>query len=311
MTKIWITGGSGMVGRNLRAHPIAKSHQVLAPERSELDLMYGEAVSAWLADAMPDIIIHNAGKVGGISANMSGLIEFLDANTMIGRNVLMAARSIGIPRVINLASSCFYPVNGRNPLSEDQILTGALEQTNEGYALAKVFCQRLCAYISRDGSGLAYKTLIPCNLFGPWDDFSPHGAHMLPAVIAKIHAARQQGSPEVEIWGDGTARREFMYAQDAADGIWAAVERFDDLPDVMNLGMGHDLSVREYYHAVANVIGWNGKFVLNLDRPVGVKRKLMDTSRQAAFGWQPKCTLEEGIAKTYAYFLNRKRSAAR
>ncbi|MCY4005829.1 MAG: NAD-dependent epimerase/dehydratase family protein [Rhodobacteraceae bacterium] len=298
-----MTGGTGMVGRNLQAHVRAGSHDVMAPPRSELDLLDEDEVSAWVAGACPEIVIHAAGKVGGIRANMEDPLNFMDVNMRIGRNVLMAAWRANVPRLINLASSCFYPARAQNPLREDQILTGPCESTNEGYALAKILVMRMGYYISRQNPALSYKTLIPCNLYGPWDDFSANGSHMLPAAIAKIHGALMAGDEEVEIWGDGTARREFMYAEDVADGIWAAVEQFDRLPEVMNLGVGADRTINEYYAAAARVIGWTGSFVHNLECPVGMKSKLLDITRQSVFGWSPQYTLEEGIAKTYAHYL--------
>ncbi|MFY9239126.1 MAG: NAD-dependent epimerase/dehydratase family protein, partial [Roseovarius sp.] len=233
--KILLTGGNGMVGRNLQDHVAAQNYDLLAPTRADLDLMNSDATAAYITQSAPDLIIHAAGKVGGIQANIAAPVDFLDINSMIGRNVIMGAKAAGTPRLINLASSCMYPALGKNPLQEDSILTGALEPTNEGYALAKILAMRLCDYISRN-SEFSYKTLIPCNLYGPYDTFTPGASHLLPAVIAKVHAAKRDSDPSVEIWGDGTARREFMYAGDAADGIWHAVKNFDTLPNVMNLG---------------------------------------------------------------------------
>lgn len=200
-------------------------------------------------------------------------------------------------------SNCFYTTNTNWPIIENQVLSGPLEPTNEGYAIAKIFAMRLCKYIKQENKSLSYKTLIPCNLYGPWDDFSENGGHMLPAVVAKIHAALRDGKNEVEIWGDGNARREFMYAKDVADGIWTAVNHFEHLPNVMNLGMGHDLSIKDYYRVAAEVIGWKGTFVHNLDRPVGMKQKIVDISRQTQFGWQPSVSLFEGISLMYKHYL--------
>lgn len=303
MYKVWLTGGTGMVGRNLREHPKAADHQVLAPNRKSLNLLDDKSVKEWVITNRPDIVIHAAGKVGGISANIEAPVEFLDINTRIGRNVLLAARDANVPRLINLSSSCFYPANANCPIKENQVLSGPLEPTNEGYAIAKIFAMRLCKYINQENKSLNYKTLIPCNLYGPWDDFSENGGHMLPAVVAKIHAAHRDGKNEVEIWGDGNARREFMYAKDVADGIWTAVNHFEHLPYVMNLGMGHNLSINDYYRVAAEVIGWKGTFVHNLDRPVGMKQKIVDISRQTQFGWQPSVPLFEGISLLYKHYL--------
>jgi GDP-L-fucose synthase len=303
MVKVLITGGNGMVGRNVQNHPRAAKNTVLAPSRTDLDLTDKAATHAYVSQHASDIIIHAAGKVGGIQANIAAPVDFLELNTTIGRNVLMAARAARIPRVINLSSSCMYPANGRNPLTEDQILTGALEPTNEGYALAKIFAMRLCEYITREDPDLQYKTLIPCNLYGPFDTFDPGASHLLPAIISKVDEAKKTNAATVEIWGDGTARREFMYAEDAADGIWHAVENFETLPPLMNLGLGHDHSVNDYYAAAAAAIGWQGTFAHDLTKPVGMKQKLTSVDKQTAWGWAPKHTLTEGILKTYQFYL--------
>jgi GDP-L-fucose synthase len=301
--KILITGGGGMVGRNLQGHARASSHTILAPRSADLDLTNAASTNAYIAHHQPDLIIHAAGKVGGIQANIAAPVEFLELNTTIGRNILMAARAARIPRLLNLSSSCMYPAAGRNPLTEDQILTGPLEPTNEGYALAKIFAMRLCDYITREDPELQYKTLIPCNLYGPHDKFDPSASHLLPAIITKVHDAMTTGEASVEIWGDGTARREFMYAEDAADGIWHAVENFETLPALMNLGLGHDHSVNEYYAAAAAAIGWQGDFTHDLIKPVGMKQKLTSVDKQTTWGWQPNHSLTKGILKTYQFYL--------
>lgn len=303
-SKVLLTGANGMVGRNLRDHPAVKEYALLAPSRAELDLTNPQATADYIAHHAPDLIIHTAGKVGGIQANMSAPVEFLDSNIMIGRNVIMGAKAAAVPRLINLASSCIYPADGHNPLHESSILTGALEPTNEGYALAKIFALRLCEYISRT-SDLSYKTLIPCNLYGPYDTFTPGISHLLPAVIAKVYAAKNENAETVEIWGDGTARREFMYAGDAADGIWRAVSQFDSLPSVMNLGSGKDHSVNGYYAAAAQAFGWMGNFTHDLSKPVGMKQKLVDVSRQKEWGWEPQTSLAQGILKTADFYIER------
>lgn len=292
-----------MVGQNVQNHPRAANHTILAPRSAELDLTNSNATDAYVAANKPDLVIHAAGKVGGIQANIAAPVDFLELNTTIGRNILMAVRAARIPRLINLSSSCMYPANGHNPLTEDQILTGALEPTNEGYALAKIFAMRMCEYITREDPRLQYKTLIPCNLYGPHDTFDPGASHLLPAIITKVYEAKQSGAETVEIWGDGTARREFMYAEDAADGIWHAVENFETLPPLMNLGLGHDHSVNDYYSAAAQAIGWQGSFTHDLTKPVGMKQKLTSVDKQTTWGWTPKHSLTEGILKTYQFYL--------
>jgi GDP-L-fucose synthase len=301
--RILLTGGSGMVGRNILEHPGAGEWDVFAPSSRQIDLTRYQEVLDYVATHKPDIVIHAAGRVGGIQANIAHPVDFLVRNTDMGRNVVLAARQAGVPRLINLASSCMYPRNAPNPLTEDLVLKGELEPTNEGYAIAKVFTTRLCQYVMREQPELQYKTLIPCNLYGRHDKFEPQHSHLIPAVVDKIHRAKVLGLPEVEIWGDGTARREFMYAGDLADAVFHTIDRFDDLPELCNVGLGHDYSINEYYAAVAAVIGWSGRFVHDLARPVGMKQKLVDVSRQTALGWRPATALREGIAKTYDYYL--------
>lgn len=301
--RLFLTGGSGMVGRNLQDHAAAAQWDILAPSSRDLDLMDAAAVADYLAAQKPDIVVHAAGKVGGISANMADPVAFLDRNVMIGRNVIMGARQAGVTRLINLASTCIYPRAAPNPLSEDLILKGELEPTNEGYALAKILALRLCQYIRRETPALQYKTLIPCNLYGPHDKFDPKNSHLVPAIIHKVHQAKQSGATEVDIWGDGTARREFMYAPDLADAVFRAAEGIEALPELMNIGLGHDHSINDYYRAVAEVIGWKGSFTHDLTKPVGMAQKLSDTTRQTDWGWQSATPLQEGIAQTYHFYL--------
>lgn len=292
-----------MVGRNLLDHPLADCWEILAPSSQDLDLMDGASVRAFIERYSPDLVIHAAGKVGGIQANLSDPIPFLDRNMMMGRNVIMAARNSGVRRLINLGSTCIYPRAAENPLRENQILTGELEPTNEGYAIAKITALRLCEYIRRVDPRFLYKTIIPCNLYGPHDKFDSQNAHIVPAVIRKVHDALKAGKGIVEIWGDGTARREFMYAADLAEAIFLAAKDLETLPDLMNLGVGEDHSINDYYTTVANVIGWSGRFTHDLSKPVGMQRKLSDTSRQVAWGWSPKTSLETGVKKAYSYYL--------
>ena len=301
--KLLLTGGSGMVGRNIQDHPGARDWEILAPSSSELDLMETAAVENYIDHHKPDLIVHSAGKVGGIAANMSEPVAFLDRNVMIGRNVIMGARTAGVKQLINLASTCIYPRLVPNPLGEELILTGELEPTNEGYAIAKIVVLRLCEYIRREDPGFQYKTLIPCNLYGAYDKFDPQNSHLVPAIIHKVHSAKTHGHQSVEIWGDGNARREFMYSADLADAVFRAASELETLPDMMNVGVGADHSINDYYRIVANVIGWGGTFTHDLSKPVGMARKLSDISRQTAWGWQSKTSIEEGIAKTYQHYL--------
>lgn len=292
-----------MVGRNLLEHSGIDDFEVLAPPSGELNLLNLKAVQDYLEQSKPNLIIHAAGIVGGIQANLREPVRFFLDNLDMGRNIVWAARSAGVKNLINLGSSCMYPRNHSEPLSEDMILKGELEPTNEGYALAKITTARLCEYITREDASYHYKTLIPCNIFGRFDKFDPSHSHLLPAIIHKIHVAKTNNEPTVEIWGDGSARREFMYGGDLADAIMQAIDKFDSLPLNTNIGLGHDHSINEYYHAAAAVMDYRGKFTHDTTKPVGMARKLVNIERQSLWGWKPRHTLQEGIEKTYSYYL--------
>lgn len=304
--RILLTGGRGMVGQNILEHPAASKWEFVAPTSQQLDLTDFSATRKFVADLRPEVVIHSAGRVGGIQANIAHPVDFLVTNIDLGRNVILAAREAGVNKLLNLSSSCMYPRNAPNPLGEDLVLKGELEPTNEGYAIAKIFATRLCEYINRETSGLHYKTLIPCNLYGRHDKFSPKHSHLIPAIIHKVHQAKVGNHTEVDIWGDGSARREFMYAGDLADAVLRALEDFDQMPDLINIGLGRDYSINEYYAAAAQVVGWQGKFVHDTTKPVGMKQKLVDIGRQRAWGWMPTTALHEGINKAYHYYLQEK-----
>lgn len=300
--KVMITGGGGMVGRNLLEHPGLQACELLAPRHAELDLRDGEAVRDYLATHRPDLVIHAAGRVGGIQANMAEPVAFLLDNLDMGRQLVSAAQACGVTRLLNLGSSCMYPRGHDEPLREEQVLQGELEPTNEGYALAKVVTQRLCQYLMRQHPGLQYKTLVPCNLYGRHDKFDPRHSHLIPAIIHKLAEAMRLGQDTVEIWGTGEARREFMYAEDLADCVARCITHFDTLPELMNVGLGHDHTINEYYQAAAEVMGFEGRFTHDLSRPVGMARKLVSIERQQAWGWQARHSLREGLAKTLAFY---------
>ena len=307
-----MTGGSGMVGMNILEHNLATKYEILAPSSKELDLLDSKATQYFINQTEPDIIIHAAGRVGGIQANIANPVDFLVTNIDLARNVILAANNAGVSRLINLASSCMYPKNAPSPLNEKQILQGDLEPTNEGYALSKIFSTRLCEYINHENEinkrfNLRYKTLIPCNLYGRHDKFQPEYSHLIPAIIHKIHQAKEKGFETVDIWGDGTARREFMYAGDFAGAILQAIEEFEKLPDLMNVGIGCDYSINEYYLIAKKVIGWNGKFVHDISKPVGMKQKLIDIDQQRKWGWMSATSLESGIQKAYQYYLKERK----
>ena len=299
---ILLTGASGMVGKNVLEHPKAKEHFFLTPSHKELNLKNFDEVNSYIKAKDPEIIIHAAGKVGGIQANIANPVDFLIDNLDMGKNIVLAAKKNNISKLLNLGSSCMYPRNAENPLKESYILKGELEPTNEGYALAKIMTAKLCEYISNKDQSKKYKTIIPCNLYGRHDKFDEQHSHMIPAVIKKIYDATIKNQNRIDIWGDGLARREFMYAGDLADFIFKAIESFEELPQNINVGLGFDYSINEYYEAIAKVIGFQGDFVHDISKPVGMKQKLIDDSLLKYFGWQHQTSLEEGIEKTVEFY---------
>ena len=301
---ILLTGSGGMVGQNLLEHKDISSFDILAPRSSELDLRDFEKVENYLLKYKPEMIIHAAGKIGGIQANLREPVSFLVDNLDMGRNVVMGAYKSGIKKLINIGTSCMYPANISEPLTEDMFFSGKLEETNEGYAIAKLAIARLCEYVSRENSSFNYKTIIPCNLYGRFDKFKVDYSHLVAAVIHKVHQAKINDSSEVEVWGDGMARREFMYAGDLAEAIIWSINKFDELPEYMNIGLGVDITINEYYKKVAKVIGFTGNFTHDKTKPVGMIRKLVNTDVQTKLGWQPKTSLEVGLQKTYEFYLN-------
>ena len=301
---ILLTGGSGMVGSNIINHNFSQNYKILSPTSSDLNLLNYKDLEDYIKFNKPELVIHAAGIVGGIKANINYPVKFLVDNMQMGLNILMASKTQKVKKFINLSSSCMYPKNARNPLLEDSILKGELESTNEGYALSKITSTRLCEYISREDSSFLYKTVIPCNLYGKYDDFSYENSHMIPGVIKKIHDAKNKNLEFVNIWGDGLARREFMYAADIADFIYYAVENFNKMPQNINVGLGLDYSIIEYYKIIADVIGYKGKFNHDMTKPTGMNRKLIDDKRLNEFGWSHQTSLETGIKETYKYFLD-------
>ncbi|WP_452599999.1 GDP-L-fucose synthase family protein [Pontimicrobium sp. MEBiC01747] len=301
---ILLTGGTGMVGKNILEYNenVTNPYTILAPSRSTLNLEDYNAVNNYIKKHKPDYIIHAAGLVGGIQDNIARPVNFLVKNLEIGKNLILAAKDNKVKHFINLSSSCMYPREAVNPLGEELILKGELEPTNEGYALAKIVTTRLCEYINKEDNYYQYKTVIPCNLYGKYDKFSPQHSHMVPAVIRKIDEAKINGDEQITIWGTGEARREFMYAEDVADFIFYAIEHFETMPQNINVGLGYDYTINEYYEKIAEVIGYKGSFVHDTTKPVGMMQKLIDDTKLNTFGWKAKTALVEGLKKTYNYY---------
>lgn len=302
--EVLLTGGSGMLGQAIRrlAQASGSRWSIAAPTRKELDLTDRSAVGDYLAGQQFDIVIHAAARVGGIAANMANPVDFLVDNIEINTNVIDQARRAGVPHLLFLGSSCMYPKDHRSPLVEEDILAAPLEPTNEGYALSKIAGAKLCQYVSAQ-IGLAYRTLIPCNLYGPGDHFTPPHSHLVASVLHKLHEAKEQTTDTVEIWGDGSARREFLYVDDLARYILdLEPDRIGQLPAYLNLGFGKDFSVLDYYRIGASVVGYEGSFRFNLDAPTGMRRKLMSSQRAQRHGWRPTTGIEAGMAAAYEYY---------
>lgn len=301
--KVLITGGTGMVGRNFRENHQSHNYKILAPTRDELNLFDFKKINNYLSTEKPDFIIHAAGRVGGIQANIKSPLLFLQENADMGKNLVLAAKNQNIKRLINLSSSCVYPKNMDNKLEEDLILTGPLEPTNEGYALAKIFVQKICNYINTDNTELFYKTVIPCNLFGKYDDFSLKSGHLIPNIINKIHYAKINNKPKVVIWGDGSVRREFMYVNDFIDFLYYAIKNFSEMPETVNVGVGKDYSVLDYYCIIAKCFDWTGSFEFDMTKPVGQKQKLVSVKRLNKFGWKSKTSIQRATKETIEYYV--------
>ncbi len=301
--KIYVTGSSGLAGRNLVETFRARGHEVVTSRSCDVNLLDYDVTADFVAQVAPELIVHAAGKVGGIQANVKDPYGFFVENMQMGLNIVRAAQCAHVPRMLNLSSSCSYPCALDRPLTEEDVFAGKLEPTNEGYAIAKAATARLCAFVSRQHPECRFKTLVPCNLYGKYDKFGESNSHMIPAVIRKLHEAKVRGDSRVTIWGDGLARREFLYASDFAEMVEACVSHFDELPEALNIGLGHDYSINEYYAAVARIVGYTGSFEHDLTRPVGMKRKVLDISRQKLLGITSRHTLDEGLRETYEYFL--------
>jgi GDP-L-fucose synthase len=300
--RVWVAGHRGLVGsalvRRLEQEPIG---ELMTATSGEVDLRRQEPTEAFARRARPDVVFLAAGRVGGINVNRLHQGQFLYENLMIAANVIEAARQTGVEKLVTLGSSCIYPREARQPMSEDALLTGALEPTNEGYAVAKIAALEL-AKLYRRQYGMNAISLQPTNVYGPGDNFDLASSHVLAALLRKIHEAKVTGSPMVEIWGTGTPRREFLHVDDLADATVFALLHYEG-EDHLNVGVGEDLSIRELAELVAEVLGWRGDFVFDTSMPDGVPRKLLDVSRLEALGWKASIGLREGIRQTYDWFL--------
>ena len=299
--RVWVAGHRGLVGSAVARRLERAGATVLGVPRADLDLRRAADVEGWLDANRPDAIVLAAGTVGGILANDGRPAEFLHDNLAIADAVVHGAWRTGVRRLLYLGSSCIYPRLAPQPMAEAALLTGPLEPTNQWYALAKIAGIRLCQAYRRQ-YGCDFVAAMPTNLYGPGDNFDPAGSHVLPAAIRKVHAAKTEGRETVEVWGTGAALREFLHVDDLADALVFLLARYSGEEHV-NVGSGSEVSIADLYRLVARVVGWEGRLVFDTSKPDGMPRKLLDASRLEAMGWRPSIPFEEGLRRTYAWFL--------
>lgn len=299
--RIWVAGHTGMVGSAITRRLEARGDEVLKVGRAVVDLRNQAAVEIWLKQNRPDAIIFAAAKVGGIVANDSLPADFIYDNLAIETNVIHSAHAADVDRVVFLGSSCIYPKFAPQPIREESLLTGPLEPTNEWYAIAKIAGLKLCqAY--RKQYGRRYISVMPCNLYGPNDNFDLTTSHVLPALMRKFHEAKTQGRAEAVVWGSGAPLREFLHVDDLARGVVFCLDSYDDYNHI-NCGAGSEISIGDLARLVGRAVGFEGEIRFDASKPDGTPRKLMDSSRMQALGWRPEISLEDGVAATYRWFL--------
>jgi len=315
MTKIFIAGHRGMVGSAiLRKLALDPNVEIVTRNRTELDLTNQTAVDAFFAESSFDQVYLAAAKVGGIHANNTYPAEFIYENLMIEANIIHSAFKHGVKKLLFLGSSCIYPKLADQPMREEALLTGSLESTNEPYAIAKIAGIKLCESYNRqygNSHGVDYRSVMPTNLYGPGDNYHPENSHVIPALIRRFHEAKVNDAPEVAIWGSGTPKREFLHVDDMAAASIHVMNLESDLYQQhtqpmlshINVGYGSDVSIAELAVLIGQTVGYKGRIVYDSSKPDGTPRKLMDSSRLNALGWQAHITLEEGLVSAYKDFL--------
>jgi GDP-L-fucose synthase len=300
---IYVAGHRGMVGSAV-ARRLQKGgfNKILTRTRRELDLLDRPAVRAFFEKERPAIAVDAAAKVGGIAANNEKPVEFLLENITIQNNIIEAAADFGTRRLLFLGSSCIYPKFAPQPIPEGALLTGALEPTNEAYALAKIAGIELCQAYARE-YGKIFLSAMPTNLYGPHDNFDLQSSHVLPALIRKVHEAMGRGEKTVVVWGTGKPRREFLHVDDLADACLFLLEHYNS-PEIINIGCGEDVTIRELAETVCEVLGFKGDLAFDTSKPDGTPRKLLDMTKLFGLGWRPKIALRDGIRETYQWFLS-------
>jgi GDP-L-fucose synthase len=296
--KVFIAGHRGMVGGALVRKWTNQGHQhLLLKSSKELDLRNQEAVNSFFEKERPDYVLLAAAKVGGIVANNTFRAEFLYDNLMIEANLIHAAYRNGTKKLLYLGSSCIYPKMAPQPLKEEYLLTGPLEETNEPYAIAKIAGIKLCETY-RDQYGCDFISVMPTNLYGPGDNYDLNTSHVLPALLRKFHEAKEKGASEVVLWGTGQPKREFMHVDDLADACYFLMENYNQ-KEFVNIGVGEDLSILELAQMIKEITGFDGQIVHDFSKPDGTPRKIMDVSRLTEMGWRAKINLKEGITSVY------------
>jgi GDP-L-fucose synthase len=307
--RIWVAGHRGLVGsalvRRLEPERIA---DLITATSAEVDLRRQDLTEAFVMHTQPEVVFLAAARVGGINANRLHQGEFLYDNLMIAANVIHASSQAGVEKLVVLGSSCVYPREAPQPMSERALLTGPLEPTNEGYAIAKITALEL-AKMYRRQYGFDAISLMPTNLYGPHDNFDLESSHVLAALLRKVHEARVEGAREVEVWGSGNPLREFLHVDDLADATLFALTYYNGEPH-LNVGTGADISIRELAEVIADVVGWDGELVFNTEMPDGMPRKLLDVTRLRDLGWSARIGLREGIASTYEWFRQNRMSTS-
>src|SRR5712691_330814 len=300
--KIFVAGHRGMVGSALMRRFEAEAFSnVVTRERAQLDLTDEFAVAKFFAEERPDIAIIAAAKVGGIKANNDYPVEFLVENLRIQNNVIRLAYENGVRKLLFLGSSCIYPKFAPQPISESALLSGPLEPTNEAYAIAKIAGIKLCQAYARE-YGANFISAMPTNLYGPDDNFDLETSHVLAALLRKAHEAKTRKARELAVWGSGTPRREFLHVDDLASACLFLLEKYDS-PEIINVGCGEDISIRELAELICDVVGFEGELAWDATKPDGTPRKLLDVTKLRGLGWRPTIPLREGIARTYDWFV--------
>jgi GDP-L-fucose synthase len=299
--RVWVAGHRGMAGSAIVRKLVGEQCEIVVASHTELDLLRQDAVLAWVRNARIDAVFLAAAKVGGILANSTRPAEFIYQNLMIEANVIESARVCGVEKLVFLGSSCIYPRHASQPMTEDMLLQGALEPTNESYAVAKIAGIKMCEAYRRQ-YGCNYISLMPTNLFGPGDRYDAEGGHVVAALIMKIHDAKVSGEKQVILWGTGQPLREFLYSEDLGDACVFAMKHYSG-ESFLNVGTGKEMTIRELAERIAKVIGWEGEFVYDTSRPDGMPRKVMDVSRMEKLGWKAKTSFDSGMRSAYEWYL--------